>query len=143
MAREDFSFFHPLRVRWAEVDMQGVVFNAHYLAYFDAVLTEYWAVLTGARNATGDGVFEHMYVVKSVIDYHGPARFDDVLDIGVRIARMGTASMTCHFEIHRGGEHLITGETVYVHAIDGNSAPFPDAFRDKVAEFEMTPVERA
>ncbi len=123
--------------------MQGVVFNAHYLAYFDAALTEYWAALTGARNAGGDGVFEHMYVVKSVIDYHGPARFDDVLDIGVRIARMGRASMTCHFEIHRGAEHLISGETVYVHAIDGNSASFPDAFRGKVAEFEMTPVERA
>ena len=123
--------------------MQGVVFNAHYLAYFDAALTEYWAALTGARNAAGDGVFEHMYVVKSVIDYHGPARFDDVLDIGVRIARMGRASMTCHFEIHRGGEHLITGETVYVHAVDGNSAPFPEAFRDRATEFETTSVERA
>ncbi|MBB4855189.1 acyl-CoA thioester hydrolase [Mycobacteroides chelonae] len=141
MAREDFSFFHALRVRWAEVDMQGVVFNAHYLAFFDAALTEYWAALTGARNAGGDGVFEHIYVVKSVIDYHAPARFDDLLDVGVRISRMGTASMTCHFEIHRGGQYLITGETVYVHALDGKSAPFPDAFRDRVSGFEKTPVD--
>lgn len=118
--------------------MQGVVFNAHYLAYFDVALTEYWEALTGARNADGDGVFEHLYVVKSVIDYHASARFDDVVDIGVRIARLGRASMTCHFEIHRGAEHLITGETVYVHAVDGSSAPFPDAFRCKVAEFERT-----
>ncbi|WP_016888174.1 acyl-CoA thioesterase [Mycobacteroides abscessus] len=138
MAREDFSFLHPLRVRWAEVDMQGVVFNAHYLAYFDVALTEYWEALTGARNADGDGVLEHLYVVKSVIDYHASARFDDVVDIGVRIARLGRASMTCHFEIHRTGEHLITGETVYVHAVDGSSVPFPDAFRCKVAEFERT-----
>ncbi|SKK05231.1 Probable 4-hydroxybenzoyl-CoA thioesterase [Mycobacteroides abscessus subsp. bolletii] len=138
MAREDFSFLHPLRVRWAEVDMQGVVFNAHYLAYFDVALTEYWEALTGARKADGDGVFEHLYVVKSVIDYHASARFDDVVDIGVRIARLGRASMTCHFEIHRTGEHLITGETVYVHAVDGSSVPFPDAFRCKVAEFERT-----
>ncbi len=118
--------------------MQGVVFNAHYLAYFDVALTEYWEALTGARKADGDGVFEHLYVVKSVIDYHASARFDDVVDIGVRIARLGRASMTCHFEIHRTGEHLITGETVYVHAVDGSSAPFPDAFRCKVAEFERT-----
>lgn len=118
--------------------MQRVVFNAHYLAYFDVALTEYWEALTGARNADGDGVFEHIYVVKSVIDYHASARFDDVVDIGVRIARLGRASMTCHFEIHRGGEHLITGETVYVHAVDGSSVPFPDAFRAKVAEFERT-----
>lgn len=116
--------------------MQGVVFNAHYLAYFDVALTEYWEALTGARNADGDRVFEHLYVVKSVIDYHASARFDDVVDIGVRIARLGRASMTCHFEIHRGGEHLITGETVYVHAVHGSSVPFPDAFRAKVAEFE-------
>lgn len=118
--------------------MQGVVFNAHYLAYFDVALTEYWEALTGARNADGDRVFEHLYVVKSVIDYHASARFDDVVDIGVRIARLGRASMTCHFEIHRTGEHLITGETVYVHAVDGSSVPFPDAFRAKVAEFERT-----
>ncbi len=118
--------------------MQRVVFNAHYLAYFDVALTEYWEALTGARNADGDGVFEHIYVAKSVIDYHASARFDDVVDIGVRIARLGRASMTCHFEIHRGGEHLITGETVYVHAVDGSSVPFPDAFRAKVAEFEKT-----
>lgn len=118
--------------------MQRVVFNAHYLAYFDVALTEYWEALTGARNADGDGVFEHIYVVKSVIDYHASARFDDVVDIGVRIARLGRASMICHFEIHRGGEHLITGETVYVHAVDGSSVPFPDAFRAKVAEFEKT-----
>lgn len=118
--------------------MQRVVFNAHYLAYFDVALTEYWEALTGARNADSDGVFEHIYVVKSVIDYHASARFDDVVDIGVRIARLGRASMTCHFEIHRGGEHLITGETVYVHAVDGSSVPFPDAFRAKVAEFEKT-----
>ncbi len=118
--------------------MQGVVFNAHYLAYFDVALTEYWEALTGARNADGDGVLEHLYVVKSVIDYHASARFDDVVDIGVRIARLGRASMTCHFEIHRTGEHLITGETVYVHAVDGSSVPFPDAFRCKVAEFERT-----
>lgn len=138
MAREDFSFFYSLRVRWAEVDMQGVVFNAHYLAYFDVALTEYWEALTGARKADGDGVFEHLYVVKSVIDYHASARFDDVVDIGVRIAQMGRASMTCHFEIHRGAEHLITGETVYVHALEGKSASFPDGFRVKVTEFEKT-----
>ena len=45
MAREEFRFAHPLRVRWAEADMQGVVFNAHYLLYFDVAVTEYWRTL--------------------------------------------------------------------------------------------------
>ena len=50
MARQDFSFFHTLRVRWAEVDMQAIVFNGHYLTYFDVAFTEYWreAGLPGA-----------------------------------------------------------------------------------------------
>jgi len=42
MAREDFAFFHTLRVRWSEVDMQSIVFNGHYLNYFDVAFTEYW-----------------------------------------------------------------------------------------------------
>ena len=50
MSRSDFSFFHPLRVRWAEADMQGIVFNGHYLTYFDVAFTEYFraAGLPGA-----------------------------------------------------------------------------------------------
>jgi len=45
MAYKDFAFFHRLRVRWAEVDMQSVVFNGHYLTYFDVALTEYWRAI--------------------------------------------------------------------------------------------------
>ena len=44
MARQDFSFFHQLRVRWSEVDMQAIVFNGNYLNYFDVAFTEYWRV---------------------------------------------------------------------------------------------------
>ena len=42
MMRDDFIFFHSLRVRWSEVDMQGIVFNGHYLTYFDVAFSEYW-----------------------------------------------------------------------------------------------------
>ena len=43
--RKDFRFFHRLRVRWAEVDMQKIVFNAHYLMYFDTAISDYWRAL--------------------------------------------------------------------------------------------------
>jgi len=42
MNRQDFRFFHRMRVRWAEVDMQKIVFNAHYLMYFDTAVADYW-----------------------------------------------------------------------------------------------------
>jgi len=45
MNRQDFRFFHRLRVRWAEVDMQKIVFNAHYLMYFDTAIADYWRAL--------------------------------------------------------------------------------------------------
>ena len=45
MKRDDFRFFHRLRVRWAEVDMQKIVFNAHYLMYFDTAVSDYWRAL--------------------------------------------------------------------------------------------------
>lgn len=45
MQRSDFRFFHRLRVRWAEVDMQKIVFNAHYLMYFDTAIADYWRAL--------------------------------------------------------------------------------------------------
>ena len=45
MARQEFRFAHRLRVRWAEVDRQGIVFNGHYLTYFDVGITEYYRTL--------------------------------------------------------------------------------------------------
>ena len=42
MQRSDFRNFHRLQVRWVEVDMQKIVFNAHYLMYFDTAMSDYW-----------------------------------------------------------------------------------------------------
>ena len=45
MARSDFRFTHTLRVRWSEVDKQDIVFNGHYLTYFDVGVTEYYRTI--------------------------------------------------------------------------------------------------
>jgi hypothetical protein len=45
LTRDDFTFFHTLRVRWAEVDRQDVVFNGHYFLYFDVAVSEYWRAI--------------------------------------------------------------------------------------------------
>jgi acyl-CoA thioester hydrolase len=79
MAREDFSFVHTLRVRWSEVDMQGIVFNGNYLNYFDVAFTEYWRA-TGLPDviAQSEAGLE-LFARKSVVEYHAPSRFDDLL----------------------------------------------------------------
>jgi acyl-CoA thioester hydrolase len=69
MAKSDFAFFNPMRVRWAEVDLQKVVFNGNYLLYFDVSFTEYWRA-TGlpdamAQNNSG----QELFVRKATVEY--------------------------------------------------------------------------
>jgi acyl-CoA thioester hydrolase len=138
MARQDFSFFHALRVRWAEVDMQGIVFNGHYLTYFDVAFTEYWratglpSVIEQAREG------REMFARKATIEYHSPARFDDVLDIGVRCAGFGRSSVRFVVEIHLGEQHLVSGELVYVYADTAarKGVPLPEHWRATMTQFE-------
>jgi acyl-CoA thioester hydrolase len=141
MAREDFAFFHPLRVRWAEVDMQGIVFNGHYLTYFDVAFTEYWRA-TGLPNVLLQAqAGQELFARKAVIEYHGPARFDDILDIGVRCAGFGRSSIRFLLEIHRGEDYLVSGELVYVYADTAvrKGVPVPNDWRTAITRFEKCP----
>lgn len=141
MARMDYRFFHLLRVRWAEVDRQGIVFNGHYLTYFDIGVTEYWRAI---GYPYPDGLAKHgsdLYVVKATIEYHASAVYDDMLDIGMRCARIGRSSMRFLPEIYRGEELLVSGELVYVNADPATkqSAPVPEFLREAIVAFERIP----
>jgi acyl-CoA thioester hydrolase len=138
MARQDFAFFHSLRVRWAEVDMQGVVFNGHYLTYFDVAFTEYWRA-TGLPPPLEQAKEEReMFARKATIEYQQPARFDDVIDIGIRCAAFGRSSARFIVEIHLGEQHLVSGELVYVYAdtVARKGVPLPKSWRAIIARFE-------
>ena len=145
----DFKFFHPLRVRWAEVDRQDVVFNGNYLLYFDVAITEYWRALIAGREGEYGGKLQawmhNIYVAEATVEYHASARFDDMLDIGVRLARLGRSSMRFVPEIYRGEEHLITGELIYVYRdpVAQASSPVPDELRELMIAFEKTRPEGA
>lgn len=136
MARDDFAFSHPLRVRWAEADMQGVVFNGHYMTYCDVAITEYWRALCDGDIARLRTVFDRIYVVRATLEYHRPARFDDVLEVCARTARLGGSSLQVLFEIHRADEHLVSGENIYVYAEHGAAVRVPDELRDAIRRFE-------
>ena len=146
MAREQFTFFHTLRVRWAEVDRQGIVFNANYFLYFDVAITEYWRAI-GIDYP--DGIVKvygtDMYAVKATAEYHGSAGFDDFLDIYGRTARLGRSSMRFLLEIWRGDEHLVSGELIYVNADPASkkSAPLPQLLRQKIIDYERVKPELA
>lgn len=131
LTRTDFRFFHPLRVRWAEVDMQKIVFNAHYLMYFDTAMTEYWRFLALPYEATMHTVQGEPFVKKATVEFHASARLDDQLEVALKCSRIGTSSMLFEGAIFRGDQRLITGELLYVFAdpVAQTSKPVPDELR--------------
>ena len=93
MNRNDFRFRDRLRVRWAEIDAQKIVFNGHYLMYFDTAVAGYWRALALPYAQTMESLGGDLYVRKATLEYHGSARYDDLLDVGLRCARIGNSSI--------------------------------------------------
>ncbi|MFW2356246.1 YbgC/FadM family acyl-CoA thioesterase [Hydrogenophaga sp.] len=138
LKRSDFRFFHRLRVRWAEVDMQKIVFNAHYLMYFDTAITDYWRVLGLPYQETMHQLDGDLYVVKATVEFHASARADDQIEVAMKCSRVGNSSITFTGAIFRGDEHLISSEIVYVFADPATqtSRPVPAVLRDVLTGYE-------
>lgn len=136
--RADFRCLHRLRVRWAEVDMQKIVFNAHYLMYFDTAMADYWRELALPYEAAMHQLGGDLYVKKASVEYFSSARYDDQLQIGLRCGRIGNSSITFEGAIFRGDTLLVTGELIYVFADPATqtSRPVPDALRDLLLAYE-------
>ena len=139
MKRQDFRFFYPLRVRWAEVDMQKIVFNAHYLMYFDTAIAEYWRALALPYEEAMQKLEGDLYVKKASIEFHASARFDDRLDVALRLNRIGNSSMVFSGCIFRGDDLLITSELIYVFADPSSqtSKSVPNELRQMMQDFEL------
>jgi YbgC/YbaW family acyl-CoA thioester hydrolase len=138
MKRQDFRFSHALRVRWAEVDMQKIVFNAHYLMYFDTAIADYWRALSLPYEEAMHLLEGDLYVKKVSIEYVSSARFDDRLHVALRLSRIGNSSIVFVGAIFRGNELLVTSELIYVFAdpINQTSKPLPEALRQALQGFE-------
>src|SRR5437773_2104609 len=114
MNRQDFRFFYRLRVRWAEVDMQKIVFNGHYLMYFDTAVADYWRALAVPYEEAMQLLGGDIYLKKGTVEFHASARMDDRLDVAIKCARIGNSSMAFTGAIFRDNDLLITCELVYV-----------------------------
>jgi YbgC/YbaW family acyl-CoA thioester hydrolase len=112
----DFRLHHALRVRWAEVDLQKIVFNPHYLAYVDTAIADYWRALALPYEATLHRLGGDLFVKKSTLEFRASARYDDRLTIALRCARIGNSSLQFLSGIFRGNELLVTAELIYVFA---------------------------
>ncbi len=123
-------FRYYLRVRYGECDAQKVVFNARYSEYVDLATTEFMRACGLWSALFQDFDFQ---VVKQTIEWKAPARFDDVLEVSVKTARLGNTSFTLAAEFRRRGEDavIVLAETVYVlvDAVSLSKTPLTAGFR--------------
>ena len=133
-ALQDFSFKHRIKVRWVEVDPQQVVFNGHYLTYFDTAMSEYWRAV-GQPYPEGFNFFGgEVFIRRNTIEYHAPGKLDDWLDIGIRCDRVGNSSITMAWSVWTQGRLLVTGESVYVFTTLNTAKPVavPPGLRQQI-----------
>ena len=138
MKPEDFRFVHRLRVRWSEVDMQQIVFNAHYAMYLDTAICDYWRHLALPYEATMQALNGDIFLKKTTVEFHASARYDDALAVGLRCARVGRSSMVFEGGVFLGDQLLTQGEMVYVFANPQThtSLPVPDPLRHCLEAYE-------
>lgn len=131
----DARFRCVFRVRFAEVDAQGIVFNARYGEYTDMVAGEFFCALFGVER--GHDTIETR-LVKQTTQWRAPARFDDVLVATAEVIRVGTRSFAVRTEFRREGSDalLVEVETVYVAMHRDGSASRP------LTEQERSMLER-
>ena len=140
MARPDFGFAWPFRVRHSEVDGQKIVFNAHYLTYFDTAVTEYFRALPYDYMGQVDRIGVDFQSVRALVEFKRSIEFDEDIEVHVRTLRIGRKSLTFLLEIHPKGADDIRamGEVVWVNvnAKTSNAVPLQEELVAKISSFE-------
>jgi len=133
-----FHYSALARVAFSDTDAQGVVYYGRYMPYFDLARNEYHRHLGRVRLGNVD------FAMRAIsVEYVAPARFDDLLEIFVRVERIGTTSITYDHAAYRidddGSDTLmVTAKTtaVCISLDERRAVPVPQEIRDRVASFE-------
>jgi acyl-CoA thioester hydrolase len=131
-------FTTRFRVRYAECDRQEVVFNSHYLAYFDIGMTELWRAAFGGYRVMMDRGYD-LVVAEARLRFRRAARFDDELTLEVAVAKLGNSSIITRHRVLRDDELLVEGDMCHV-LVDAQTlaiAPLPDWARTGLAPWVL------
>ncbi|HEY8773546.1 MAG TPA: thioesterase family protein [Gaiellaceae bacterium] len=139
--RPPFKFSAETRVGFSDTDAQGVVYYGRYMPYFDLARVEYHRRLDMLRTEPRD----RQFVMRAMtVEYHAPARFDDLIEVDVRINRIGTSSVTYEFAAYLAGATLAVTATqtlVLVDLAERKPCPVPEWWREKIRQFEGADVD--
>jgi acyl-CoA thioester hydrolase len=135
----EFHFFHPVEVRYGDLDPQGHLNNAKYLTYFETARINYFVHL-GLFAPGGSFMDIGVILADARVTFHAPVEYGMPVKVGVRTSKLGNKSMTVEQNIVHAetGEVLASGQVILV-AFDyhtNKSLPVPDVMREKISEFE-------
>jgi len=135
----DFRFYHPIEIRYADLDPQGHLNNSKYQTYFETARVHYFIHLgLFTENQSFMDLSEILAEIR--ITFHAPVEFGMPIKVGVRVSKLGNKSMTVEQNIvHAGtGEVLASGQAILV-AFDyhkNKTIPIPDEWREVFSKFE-------
>ncbi len=136
-----YKFSARTRVGFSDTDAQGIVYYGRYMPYFDLARVEYHRHLDMLRTEPSD----RQFVMRAMtVEYHAPARFDDPVEIDVRVKRIGTSSVTYEFAAYLEGEALAVTATqtlVLLDLAERRPCPVPEWWRERIREFEGADVD--
>ena len=142
MSKEEFRFHLSFRVRWAECDLQGIVYNACYVTYLEVAQVEYFRNLGILIYDEKQRTSFDTATVKATLEFKAPARLDEMIEVYTRVSGIGSSSFTMETEIYREGSDLLllNAEVVYVNYDSDQSAarPVSDHVRARISSFEET-----
>jgi acyl-CoA thioester hydrolase len=142
LSKLDFKFKHTLRVRWKECDIQGIAYYGSYIDFIDVAQAEYFRNLGILTHQANDRKVFDLAAVKVTLEYKSPARIDELIDIFLRVEKIGRTSIDKRSEIYRGDtdELLCSGQSVSVNFDSelGKSRDVPAEIRAIIDKFEST-----
>ena len=142
MAKEEFKFHCSLRVRWSECDAQGIAYNGSYMVYLDVAQADYFrnmgiSIYGAAQRAVFDTVS-----VKATLEFKAPALVDEILDIYVRVSKIGSTSIIMDMELYReASEELLHRAEIVSASYDAEervTRTVPDDVRKRITHYEET-----
>jgi len=138
-----FKYASFTRVGFSDTDAQGIVYYGRYLPYFDAARVEYHRHLGLLETSAG----EHEFVMRAnTIEYLAPARFEDLIEVFIRVARIGRTSVRYELAAYRHDDDvlMVTAQQtlVLVDLGERRARAIPDSYRERIGEFEGEDLER-
>jgi acyl-CoA thioester hydrolase len=135
--RSQYQHFQPITTRWHDNDIYGHVNNVTYYSFFDSAVNTYLIEQGGLDIHDGAVVG---FVVSSSCDYFASIAFPDLIEVGLRVGKLGNSSVQYELAVFKAGEEEACAAGRFVHVFVERSTnqpvPIPDTLRNALALLE-------